>query len=228
MAEISEIISQEFKKIMQNEWKQKVRAFSDLNKFAKKHEIVLTGSSLCEQFPINEMLMSLGSDKIVYNRGIGGDVMGGLKKRLNESVFELEPKKLFINIGTNDISAPDYSREKLFSDYKEILSEIKEKLPECKIYVLAYYPVNRELSWFTDEDIARVKNTFGARTNEEIIAVNKELEKMAEETDCEYIDVFTCLLGENGNMKEEYCKDGMHIYPVGYLEVLKVLLPYFD
>ncbi len=228
MADISAIIAQEFKKIMQNEWKQKVRAFSDLNKLAKKHEIVLTGSSLCEQFPINEMLMSLGSDKIVYNRGIGGDVMGGLKKRLNESVFELEPKKLFINIGTNDISAPDYSRETLLSDYKDILVEIKEKLPECEIYVLAYYPVNRELSWFTDEDIARVKNTFGSRTNEEIIAVNEELKKLASETSCGYIDVFSCLLGENGNMKEEYCKDGMHIYPVGYLEILKILLPYFD
>lgn len=216
------------KKLWQTSGSKKVRAFSDLNKFAKKHEIVLTGSSLCEQFPINEMLMSLGSDKIVYNRGIGGDVMGGLKKRLSESVFELEPKKLFINIGTNDISAPDYSRETLLSDYRDILSEIKEKLPECEIYVLAYYPVNRELSWFTDEDRQRVKNSFGSRTNEEIIAVNEELKKMATETGCTYIDVFSCLLGENGNMKEEYCKDGMHIYPVGYLEVLKILLPYFD
>lgn len=50
MAEISEIISQEFKKIMQNEWKQKVRAFSDLNKFAKKHEIVLTAHLFASSF----------------------------------------------------------------------------------------------------------------------------------------------------------------------------------
>ncbi len=228
MADIGKIVAEEFKKIMQNEWKQKVRAFSDLNKFAKKNEIVLTGSSLCEQFPINEMLMSLGYDKIVYNRGIGGDVMGGLKKRLNESVFDLQPRKLFINIGTNDISAPDYEREKLLSDYEEILTEIKSKLPECKIYILAYYPVNRELSWFTDEDKERVKNTFGSRTNEEIIAVNAALNSLADKTGCGYIDVFSCLLDENGNMKEEFCKDGMHIYPEGYLEVLKVLLPYFD
>ncbi len=226
--DINALISEQFAKMMQNEWKQKVRSFSDLNKFAKKHETVFTGSSLCEQFPVNEMLMSLGSKAIVYNRGIGGDVMSGLKKRLNESVFELEPSKLFINIGTNDISSENYSREKLLEDYEEIINEIKAKLPECKIYVLAYYPVNRSLSWFTEEDKERTKNFFRARTNEELIAVNSQLEKMAEKLGCGYIDVFSCLLGEDGSMKEEYCKDGMHIYPVGYLEVLKVLLPYID
>lgn len=48
----------------------------------------------------------------VYNRGIGGDVTDGLLERMDESIFDLEPKKVFINIGTNDISRPEYKRER--------------------------------------------------------------------------------------------------------------------
>ena len=224
----SKILEEFMKTMLDNEWKNKVKSFRDLNKAAKKGQIVFTGSSLCEQFPVNELLMSLGSPAVVYNRGIGGDIISGLKKRMNESVYDLEPKKLFINIGTNDISAEGYERGAMLASYRELLIGIKEKLPDCKIYVLAYYPVNRDLSWFTDADRERVKNSFRARTNEELIAVNSELEKMASELGLGYIDVFTCLLGPDGNMREEFCKDGMHIYPAGYLEVLKVLLPYLS
>lgn len=228
MDEARKAFMEEMQKMMQLDWQRKVRSFADLNKFAKKGEIVFTGSSLCEQFPVNEMLTSLGSSAVVYNRGKGGDIISGLKKRMNESIFELEPRKLFINIGTNDISAEGYVREELFKGYKEILNEVREKLPECKIYILSYYPVNRNLSWFTDADRENVKNGFRARTNEELIIVNKGLEEMAKEMGLEYVNVFDCLLAEDGNMKEEYCKDGMHIYPNGYLEVLKVLMPYLD
>ena len=228
MPDMQKLMEEQFKKMMETEWKNKVKSFSDLNKFAQKGQIVFTGSSLCEQFPINEMLTSLGENTIVYNRGIGGDVIDGLKKRMDESIFELEPKKLFINIGTNDISAENYDRAMLFSGYRDILLEVKEKLPDCEIFVLSYYPVNRGLSWFTAEDIERVNNSFRARTNEELISVNAELKKMAAKLNCTYIDVFTCLLDETGNMKEEYCKDGMHIFPAGYMEILKVLMPYLN
>ena len=52
----------------------KVKNFHYLNQFAKKGEIVFTGSSLCEQFPISEMLQNIEPRIRVYNRGIGGVV----------------------------------------------------------------------------------------------------------------------------------------------------------
>ena len=48
------------------------RSYQDLNKVARKGQILFTGSSLMEQFPINEIAMSMGVNKIIYNRGIGG------------------------------------------------------------------------------------------------------------------------------------------------------------
>ena len=194
------------------DWEMKVHNFMCLNKFVKKGEIVFTGSSLCELFPINEMLQNVEPRIRVYNRGIGGDVTDGLLERMDESIFDLEPKKVFINIGTNDISRPEYKRERLMSQYRKILMQIQARLPETKIYVMSYYPVNRELP--------------GARTNAELKEVNAEVEKMAEELGCTYINVFDCLLDEKGNLKAEYTIEGMHMYANGYAVVLEKLMPY--
>ena len=208
---------------MDQMYKLKVRNFHCLNALAKKGEIVFTGSSLCEQFPISEMLQNIEPRIRVYNRGIGGDVTEGLMARMDESVFELEPCKVFINIGTNDISRPGYTREKLYENYKKILLQIRERLPETKIYILSYYPVNREVPWI---DAELLKNMFGARTNAELIAVNEGLRAMAAELNCTYIDVFDCLLDEEGNQRIEYTIDGMHMFANGYKVVLDRLLPY--
>lgn len=196
------------------DWEMKVHNFMCLNKFVKKGEIVFTGSSLCELFPINEMLQNVEPRICVYNRGIGGDVTDGLLERMDESIFDLEPKKVFINIGTNDISRPEYKRERLMS---------QARLPETKIYVMSYYPVNRELP---GADPEAVKAQFGARTNAELKEVNAEVEKMAEELNCTYINVFDCLLDEKGNLKAEYTIEGMHMYANGYAVVLEKLMPY--
>ncbi len=210
------------------DFNMKVRNFKDLNKLAKKGETVFVGSSLAEFFPITEMLQNVEPRLRVYNRGIGGDVIAGLLTRMEESVFELEPKKIFINIGTNDISHEGYEREKLLADYRGVLEMIRARLPEAKIYVMSYYPVNLEVARerIPAEFLPDVKAMFGARTNAELTAVNRRLEEMAGEMGLTYINVFDCLLDENGNLNADYTVEGMHLYPNGYKEVLDVLMPY--
>ena len=181
--------------------------------------IVMLGNSLTERGFWAEYFQG----KRVLNRGIGGDVTDGLLERMDESIFDLEPKKVFINIGTNDISRPEYKRERLMSQYRKILMQIQARLPETKIYVMSYYPVNRELP---GADPEAVKAQFGARTNAELKKVNAEVKKMAEELGCTYINVFDCLLDEKGNLKAEYTIEGMHMYANGYAVVLEKLMPY--
>ena len=60
----------------------------------------------------------------------------------------------------------------------------------------------------------------------ELEEVNAEVEKMAEELGCAYINVFDCLLDEKGNLKAEYTIEGMHMYANGYAVVLEKLMPY--
>ena len=205
------------------EKQDKIIRYRQLNQTAQKGQIVFAGSSLMEMFPIEQFVAEDNLPVVVYNRGIGGDVTDGLLERMDESIFDLEPKKVFINIGTNDISRPEYKRERLMSQYRKILMQIQARLPETKIYVMSYYPVNRELP---GADPEAVKAQFGARTNAELKEVNAEVEKMAEELGCTYINVFDCLLDEKGNLKAEYTIEGMHMYANGYAAVLEKLMPY--
>ena len=55
-----------FKANMKREQSEKIAKYNVLNTFAQKGKILFTGSSLMEQFPINELLMTAGID--VYKR----------------------------------------------------------------------------------------------------------------------------------------------------------------
>lgn len=186
----------------------KQKKHEQLNKHAVKGQIVFAGSSLMEQFPIEEMAQRLPNRPIVYNRGIGGDTLDGFEARLDSAVIDLAPRKLFINIGTNDISAEGYERGAMLAKYRALLEKIRAALPECRIVVMSYYPVNR-----TDKFVT---TWFRARTNQEIDAVNAELKLMAEDMGLAFINVTDCLRDENGDLIADVAIDGMHMLPDGY------------
>lgn len=198
----------------------KLERYRVLNQDVKKGEILFVGSSLMEQFPINELLMTTGIDKVVYNRGIGGFTTDDMLRYMEEMVFAVEPSKIFINIGTNDIGSPEYRLEKLLENYEEIIRQIREKLPDTQIYMMAYYPVN-ETDKMPDENMRKMM--FSTRTNENICKANEAVEKLAEKLGCQFINVSHGLTDESGKMKKEYTIEGVHMYANGYRVVLQNL-----
>lgn len=194
--------------------------YKTLNVNAEKGAIVMAGSSLCELFPINEMLMSRGIDIKVYNRGISGDTVSGYAGRADVCIYELSPRKLFINIGTNDLNGKDPDIGALVLRYEAFLREIMLKLPETKIYVLSYYPMNEKKHYSMPE--------HSDRTNRSINAANDAVRAMSDRLGLTWIDVNGGLRDENGELREEFTYDGMHMFPSGYGSVLDTLLPYFN
>jgi len=204
----------------------KIVRFNQLNTLAKKGQIVFAGSSLAEQFPINEMLVSLGREITVYNRGIGGDTTLDLIRNMDTCIFCLEPRKLFINIGSNDIGNAGYQEDTLLLNYKLILTQIKNRLPGTQVYLLSYYPVNPNAdSDMTEEDKAQM---FSTRTNRNIASANKRVELLAKELSYEYLNVSAPLLDGNGTLNKEYTVEGVHLWPSAYQKVLEILLPYLE
>ena len=116
-----------------------------------------------EIFPIEEMQRSLGLDKLIYNRGIRATTTADLLTSMDLCIFDLAPSKIFINIGTNDLgfSVPEAT---FLANYDEILRQIKEKLPETQVFVMAYYPVNPVADFGESE--AEHQSLFATRTNE--------------------------------------------------------------
>lgn len=222
-----ELINEIMDEQMQREKEDKVRKYKVLNAYARKGQTVMAGSSLMEFFPVNELQQTLERQTIIYNRGIAGYVTRELLGAMKECIFELEPAKLFINIGTNDISSADgeYELEKLLANYNEILTQIGARLPECKVYVMAYYPVNAKAD-FPGMDQAAKDSYFRTRTNASLLEANRAVEQLAGKHGYEFINVNAGLTDAEGNLKEEFTMDGVHMYGSGYSVVLHNLKGY--
>lgn len=212
-----------FNEMMKRDQQDKLMRYSVLNQNVRKGKILFTGSSLMEQFPINELLMTNGMEQIIYNRGIGGFTTSDMLQHMEEMVFGTEPSRIFINIGTNDIGNPNYELGVLMENYEKIISLIQKRLPAAEINMLAYYPVN-ETDKLPEGEWG--KALFVTRTNENIHIANDAVEKLAAKMGCRFINVNQELTDENGKLKKEFTIEGIHMYANGYQVVLDNLKKY--
>ncbi len=203
----------------ENLFKDKVLHYRELNKTVIHGQTVFAGSSLMEQFPIEKFISENKENVVIYNRGIGGYTSEDLLYTVNECILDLKPSRLFINIGTNDLSL-DRPVSDMTEKYEEIILKVTKAFPDIKIYFMAYYPGNINCA------SGRMKETLSIRTNEKIRLANMEVEKLARKFGQNYIDVNSGLKDENGNLKAEYTVEGMHINEGGYKEVYREILKY--
>ena len=199
---------------------EKVVRFQKLNQNIQKGQILCAGSSLMEMFPVEKFVKGEYPDTIIYNRGIGGYVTDELLEHLDVCVLDLQPSRLFINIGTNDLSNPDVTIEQLMANYDKILCRIEEAIPDIEIYLMAYYPINYEAA--TDE----MKPCLRIRTNKRIHEANKAVEKLAEKYQAKYIDINDPLKDADGNLRADYTIEGMHIKEAGYRAIFPLFMKY--
>lgn len=199
---------------------EKVARFRELNKTVEKGKILFVGSSLMEHFPIEKFMEEMGNPYRIYNRGIGSYRIEDLKNAINEMILDLAPARMFINIGTNDLSDPDMTIEQVMDQYEEVLNIVKAKYPAIEIYMMAYYPINIDVA----PDY--MKPCLEIRTNEKIAKANAAVKALAGKVKAKYIDVNRNLTDDQGRLKAEYTVEGMHIYEEGYRAILPDVLEY--
>lgn len=202
IAEIAQILCE-------NSRQSKIKNFRELAKIALKNQIVFIGDSITDNFPLDEIF----PDVLIYNRGIVGDETKHVLERLEDSVYNLLPHKVFLCIGTNDLET-GVSHDTIVENTFEIVSDIRETLSDCKIFLISLFPV-------TDA----VKNANGlpgkgSRENADIEKINERLSKINEAM---FIDVAKYFKDENGEMKPEYTTDGLHLNIEGYILYRKAI-----
>ena len=202
-------------------WNLRTQWFKYLTSKAEPGGIVFAGDSLTQEFPIHEIL-ALNKDTMlfdIHNRGIGGDTTSGLIRRINESIIDLNPSKLFLLIGTNDIS---YLEDDFTSIYEGISNIIDRTLAACsktEIFLISLYPVNAAAEGM---DL----NCIGKRSNAKIDLINGQLKKIAAAKDIGFIDMNCLLKDEEGNLRLEYTREGLHISPLGYEVIMAEIMKY--
>ena len=198
----------------------KLERYQSMNKTAQKGAVLFAGSSLMEMFPVEQFAAEDNLPVTVYNRGVGGFITDELIENISVCILELAPAKLFINIGTNDLSDSGRPIEFVMSNYAKILETVRTQLPQTKIYLMAYYPVNYNTA--TEE----MKPCLKIRSNEKITLANAEVKRLADRFGAKYIDVNAPLKDENGDLRAEFTLEGMHINEDGYRAVYPLVKPY--
>ena len=189
-----------------------VERYREENRSCEKGQIVFTGSSLMEMFPVHNWAKELGPDAPkVYNRGVGGYRTEDMLPILDALVTDLAPRRVFINIGTNDLSDASVTIDALIGRYEEILRRIEEALPGADIILMAYYPINYDAA--ADDGM---RACLRIRTNERIREANRAVEALAARRGHRFMDFNAPLTDEQGRLKAEYTIEGMHIRPEGY------------
>jgi len=218
MQEMQQQMTQNMIAHFRRDQERKLASFRQQNAYIQKGRTLFTGSSLMEMFPITEFCLNEGLP-IAYNRGIGGYTTDDFLAAIGPVLLDLQPSKLFINIGTNDIrDMPDGGDwlEHLKKNYRKICGIIRDELPKAVVYMMAYYPVNPN----RDSPALRV------RTNAAIARANEMVRAIAAEFGFCYIDVNDGLKDDEGNLLLEHTQDGIHFDSAAYRTVFERLKPY--
>lgn len=174
-------------------WANKVELYS--TEEIPDNPIVFIGDSLTDRYDLSKYYPDLP----VINRGVGGDFATGLWDRKHLLGLEKDPQAIFVMIGTNNFI---YNNQlfSYLSDVEKFLLYLKENAPNSRIFLHSICPMAKSVN-------------VSPQTIQE---TNKELEKLAQNNNITYIDLYSLFADENGYIRSELTVDGVHFTPLGY------------
>lgn len=170
----------------------------------RKADIVFVGDSITARGEWQEFF----PEQVVLNRGIDSDVTEGVRNRLSV-IIETQPEKIFLMIGINDLKQ-GISSETTLEYYEQILEQLSSSLPDCEIYVQSILPVS---------------SSTGI-SNRDVQDLNVSIQKLAEECNITYIDLYSFLVDEHNDLPKAYSADGVHMTGDAYKIWIDVLKDY--
>lgn len=178
--------------------------------------IVFFGDSITSGYKIEEFYPKNN----VINSGTSGDTTENLLERMND-VYKYNPSKVFILIGINDLNRGK-SIDEILDNIQRIVNNIKTNRKYTNIYIESVYPINRNV--FEDKDYS-FNNDI---SNDTIKELNDRLSNLCKENSIQYVDVYNNLIDSEGNLKEDYTREGLHLTDLGYFKVTSSLVKYIN
>ncbi len=186
------------KAMIDADYKRHVKKFNNL-KPGKK--CVLLGDSMMAYFPIKTYEL----DEEMYNLGIPGDTTTGVLNRINQ-VIRLNPKLIILNIGLNDFVLTNLSHQESLDNILEIRHQLLESCPHTLVFITSLTPINQK----DFQDQVYLLN----RDPQDAIKLNQMLNKRIDEK--HFINLYDDLIDDEGKLKLEYTRDGIHLNQKGY------------
>ncbi len=124
---------------------------------------------------------------------------------------KMQPKRIFIMLGSNGITAADSMEE----SYRELIDKLAAGCPDSTVYCISVTPVTSDS---TSAANAGIDNSM-------INGFNKYIKALADEKGLTYIDLYSQLSDSNGYFLHDYAEnDGLHFKGATY----KIMLNYIE
>ena len=187
--------------LLQQYYDNKVAGFAEENKTLGEVDVAFIGDSITDGWVLSDYF----PDYKTANRGIGGDTTFGVEKRLQVSLYDINPRVVVMLIGGNNLDT-------MMENYENILISIKENLPESQVILCSLTAMGGE--W--------------ARNNPKAVANNLQIKRLAEKYGFSFVDYYTPLYDENEGMKPEYRADDVHPNSTCYTVMANILRPVLE
>jgi lysophospholipase L1-like esterase len=171
--------------------------------------VVLMGNSITEGWP--KFYPEFFESPQYIARGISGQTTPQMLLRFRQDVIDLEPDVVVILAGTNDI-AGNTGPMTLVEIHGYIVSMCElAHANEINIVLSSVLPAY-EYPWKKEVQPA-----------EQIVELNKMLQKYALANGITYLDYFTHMADRKNSLKEKYTYDGVHPNRAGYIKMSELL-----
>ena len=171
-------------------------------------DIVLVGNQLIGGPEWHELF----NDANVKSRNSWADVVESLPS-LAKTVAKKAPKQIVLlpsyngkNLAKGHNLSGTFDADSIVAYVEQAINNIKEVSPNTSIVLQSLVPVNS-----TYEKYADFKGTA-----KEAKKANKKLQKLAKKHKLEWVDVYSAMVDENGDLKAEYTNDGFKLMGKGY------------
>ena len=150
-------------------------------------------------------------DKPIINRGFGGSELSDVIHFYEQVIKPYSPSRIFLYAGDNDIGYGK-SADQVFEDYLEIVARLQKDLPESELVFISIKPSSAR--WDKWPEMARANRMVS--------------EYALDHNNLGFADLATPLLESDGNPKDVFVEDGLHLNEEGYRLWRKALAPFLE
>ena len=173
--------------------------YRELNSITEAGGVVLFGSNTFASLPIGELTQAFRITEPIYNRSVRDVRIDQLESYLKVCLYDLNPRKIFVNMGDVDARDENVDIDNFISKYEWLLYMIHTKT-QASIYIV---PI------VSDSPAA--------------FKINQRLKALASQTGCKYIDVSGVLEARRPTLRLfEMLKVHMRNHPINFADAMEV------
>lgn len=173
--------------------------YRELNSITEAGGVVLFGSNTFASLPLGELTQAFRITEPIYNRSVKDLRISQIESYLKVCLYDLNPRKVFVNLGDTDILDDNINIDDFISKYEWLLYMIHTKT-QAAIYIVSI-----------------VSDTSAAQE------INRRLKKMASQTGCKYVDAVSALESKRPTLRLfELLKVHMRNHPINFADAMEV------